>query len=215
MATDRLGLYNVALAALGERSLDSLTEDGEPRRELDSVWSRGNGALRYLLEQGRWKFAMRSQQLDASATVEPEFGFSEAFELPTDFVHLDMISADERFSEPLAAWEMEVGYIWCDVDPIYVRFISDDVDYGADYAQWPETFTIWAGHWIATQIAPRLTSSINIERLEDKARKLLLDARGKNAVQSPTRYPPMGTWASARLNGRTMRDRGKRNTLIG
>mgnify|MGYP001565592665 CR=1 FL=1 len=51
MTTDRLGLYNVALGALGERSLDSLTEDGEPRRELDAVWARGGGALRFFLEQ--------------------------------------------------------------------------------------------------------------------------------------------------------------------
>src|SRR5512144_1570516 len=119
MATDRLGLYNVALSALGERSLDSLTEDGEPRRELDAVWARGGGALRYFLEQGRWSFAMRTQQLDASATVDPPFGFRYAFEMPTDFVHLDMLSAGEYFDQPLERYEREVGYIFCDIAPIY------------------------------------------------------------------------------------------------
>ncbi len=216
MATDRLGLYNVALRALGERSLDSLTEDGEPRRELDALWSLGNGALRYFLEQGRWSFALRTQQIDSSASIDPSFGYQYAFEVPDDFVHLDMLSADEYFREPLVSFEREADVIYCDIDPIYIRFISDDTDYGADFSKWPETFTLWAGYWMATQIAPRLTAQINLERLEEKTNKLLIDARSKNAVQSPTRFPPMGTWMSARTNWRTgRRDRGKRNILIG
>lgn len=216
MSTDRLGLYNVALAALGERSLDSLTEEGEPRRELDAVWSRGNGALRYFLEQGRWKFALRSQRLDASATVEPAFGFTEAFEMPTDFVHLDMLSADERFTLPMTHFEFEVGFIWADVDPIYIRFVSDDTDYGADFSAWPETFTLWAGYWMATQIAPRYKGQADLERLLELTRKYLIDARSKDAVQSPTRFPPMGNWASARYDRYNYRkDRGSRSSLIG
>lgn len=216
MATDRLGLYNVALAALGERSLDSLTEDGEPRRELDSIWSRGGGAIRYLLEQGRWHFALRTQQLDASASIEPEFGYTEAFELGTDFVHLDMLSADDRFNLPLTDYELEAARVlYCDVDPVYIRFISDDVDYGGDFSNWPEVFTLWAGHWMATQIAPRLKSDLDMDRLEKRANRLLIDARSKNGVQSPTRFPPMGSWASSRSRGRMGRDRGKRNQLIG
>lgn len=216
MSTDRLGLYNVALRSLGERSIDSLTEDGEPRRELDSVWASGNGALRFFLEQGRWKFALRSQQLDSSATTTPEFGFTYAFDLPDDFVHLDMISADERFSLPLMYYEIEAGYIFCDVDPLYVRFISDDDDYGANFASWPETFTLWAGHWMATQIAPRIKSDVVMEVLEKRTHKLLVDARSKDAVQSPLRFPPTGTWASARFNRvSTRRDRGNRGSFIG
>lgn len=217
MSTDRLGLYNIALAAIGERSLDSITEDGEPRRELDAVWSRGNGALRFFLEQGRWKFALRTQQMDPSATVTPEdWGLTYAFELPTDFVHLDMISADGRFSLPLTDFEIEAGYIFADVDPLYVRFISDDDDYGADFASWPETFTLWAGHWMATQIAPRIKSDVVMEALERRAHRLLVDARSKNAVQSPLRFPPSGSWASARFHRiSSRRDRGNRGSLTG
>lgn len=216
MPTDRLGLYNIALAAIGERTLTSLTEDGEPRRELDSVWARGNGALRFFLEQGRWNFAMRTQQLDASVTIEPEFGFTKVFELGTDFVHLDMISGDERFCEPLKDYEFEAGVIYADFEPLYVRFVSDDADYGADYSAWPETFTLWAGHWMATQIAPRIKSDVVMEALEKRTHRLLVDARSKDAVQGPTRFPPLGTWVNARHNYRySRRDRGSRSTLIG
>lgn len=215
MTTDRLGLYNVALAAIGERSLDSLTDDGEPRRELDAVWARGNGSLRFFLEQGRWKFALRTQEIDHSTTVTPPFGLTYAFEIPEDFVHLDMISADERFSQPLTDYEIEAGYIYADIDPLYVRYISDDSSYGGDYANWPETFTLWAGHWMATQIAPRLKADVIMDVLEKRAQKLLIDARSKDAVQSPTRWPPLGTWAASRTGRFSHRDRGNRNQLIG
>lgn len=110
MATGQLGLYNVALRAIGERSLDALTDSGEPRRELDAVWSTGNGALRFLLEQGFWNFAIRTQMLDHSASATPAFGLTYAFERPSDMVRLLDISADERFSLPLNEYESEAGY---------------------------------------------------------------------------------------------------------
>lgn len=215
MSTSKLDIYNVALRFLGERSLDSLTEDGEPRRELDAVWSSANG-IRFFLQQGRWKFAMRTQQIDADASVDTQFGYQNAFQLPDDFVHLDMLSADEYFSEPLFRYEIEAGYIFADEDPLYIRFISDDDDYGGNYANWPETMALWAGCWIATQIAPRLTSGAKLEDLMRMERKLLVDARSKEAVQSPTRFPPAGSWVNARHSYRYgRRDRGRRNTLIG
>lgn len=216
MATDRLGLYNVALAAIGERSLSSLTEDGEPRRELDAIWSRGNGALRYFLEQGSWNFAMRAQELSASSSVEPAFGFTYAFAVPSDLVRLNMISAGDRFTLPLTDYEIEAGYIFAEVDPLYVRFVSDDSSYGGDFSAWPETFTLWAGYWMATQIAPRLKADTDMERLERRTRQLLDDARAKDAQQEPTRFPPRGRWANSRL-GRwgSRRDGGRRGSLIG
>lgn len=216
MATGQLGLYNIALRAIGERALDSLSDAGEPRRELDAVWSTGNGALRYLLEQGYWNFAIRTQMLDHSAAVTPSFGLTYAFERPTDMVRLLDISGGERFTMPLNNYEYEAGYFFADITPLYLRFISDDADYGADYSRWPETFTLWAGHWLALQIAPRITSVLDTEKLEKKARRLLVDARSKDASEEPTRFPLNGSWAQARWGGygRGNRDRKGAN-LIG
>lgn len=217
MATGQLGLYNVALRAIGERSLDALTDSGEPRRELDAVWSTGNGALRFLLEQGFWNFAIRTQMLDHSASATPAFGLTYAFERPSDMVRLLDISADERFSLPLNEYESEAGYFFAEVTPLYLRFVSDDGSYGADYSRWPETFTLWAGHWLALQIAPRLTSVIDTEKLEAKTRRLLVDARSKDAQEEPTRFPQHGSWVQARWGRHSggSRDRSKGANLIG
>jgi hypothetical protein len=214
--TTRLEIYNVATLALGERQIDSLTEDREPRRIMDEIWNRGQGAVRYFLEQGHWNFAIRAQKWDKSATVEPEFGYTMAFEVPSDFIRLNMISSDENFGYPLTDFEWEGGYLYTFVDPVYLRFVSDDAAYGNDLSLWPETFTLWAGYWMATQAAPRLKNDIDMERLEKRARKYLVDARSKDAQQEPPRFPPLSAWNQSRSRWQSQRfDRGNRNKLIG
>lgn len=216
MSTDRLALYNIALAALGDRSLDSLTEDREPRRLLDEIYTRGQGAVKFFLEQGLWNHAIRTSQIDNSPSVSTSFGFAYAFDFPTDFVRLVQISADEYFDDPLIRYEVEPNFIYADVTPIFLRYVSDHADYGNDLSLWPETFTLWAGHWLATQLGPRLINDKDLQLLEKRTKRLLADARSKDAQQEPPRFPPISSWARARYgrySGR--RDRGSLNQLLG
>ncbi len=218
MATDKLSLYKSALTACGERSIAKLSEPREPRRLLDEVWNRGSGAVKYFLEQGLWNFAIRTSKLDSSSSVSTDFGYTFTFDMPSDYVRLVELSSGEYFTQPMTRFEIEQIYLFADVDPIYMRYISDDSSYGSDLSLWPETLTLWAGYWLATQIAPTLKNDIDMDKLERRERRYLADARSKDAQQEPTRWPPLSSWASARLNrighgGR--RDRGSRGSLIG
>jgi len=216
MATSRLQIYNIAMSALGERQIDSLSEDVESRRVMDEIWARGSGAIRYFLEQGHWNHAMRAVKLDKSATVTPEFGFTFAFEKPSDFIRMNMISADERFGYPLTDFEWEGNFVYAWVDPLYMRYVSDDEDFGANFSLWPETFTLWAGYYMATQAAPRLKNDTDMEVLEERTRKYRIDARSKDAMNEPPRWPPLSSWNQARYSRYFNRfDRGLRNKLIG
>lgn len=219
MTTSRLTLYNIALRASGERPIASLSEDVDARRILDEVWESGNGtsgnsAVRYCLEQGFWKHAIRSIQLDSDSSLSVSFGFTYVFTRPDDFVKLDMLSGDEQFSTPLQRYEFERDFIYADTDPLYMRFVSDHADFGGDLSLWPESFSLWVGTWMATQIAPRLKNDLDQDRLEKRALMLLKDARQKDGIIGPVRYPPLGNWASSRHGSRsTGRDRGPRGTL--
>lgn len=214
--TTRLALYKIALRAVGERTIASLNENREPRRLLDEVWNAG--AVRYFLEQGLWNHAIRTSQIDSSSSVSTAFGYSFAFDLPSDFVRLVQISAGEYFDLPLVRYEIETAFIYADVDPIYVRYVSNHGDFGSDLSLWPESFTLWAGYWLATQIAPALKNDIDMEVLEKRTKKLLIDARSKDAQQEPPRWPPLSSWANARF-GRAgtagRRDGGSRSRLTG
>ncbi|HDZ73696.1 MAG TPA: hypothetical protein ENH55_13205 [Aurantimonas coralicida] len=216
MATDQLALYNIALAAVGERSIASLTEGREPRRLLDEIWNRGAGAIEYFLEQGYWNFAIRTVQIDRSTSVSTSFGFTYVFDIPTDYIRLVQLSAGEYFDDPLVRYEPEQAFIYADVDPIYMRYISDDASFGNDLTLWPETFTLWAGHWLATQIGARFLNDADYKELQLKTKRYLIDARSKDAAQEPPRWPPLSSWARARFGRSTgRRDRGSRGQLIG
>lgn len=214
MATDKISLYNIGLRFIGERSLASVAEDREPRHLLDEVYDAGDGAIKYFLEQGLWNFAMRAVQIDKSASISPSFGYQNAFDVPTDFVRLASISAGEYFTEPLTRYEKEQAYIYADVDPIYMRYVSNDSSYGNDLSLWPETFTLWAGAWLGMQIAPRLKNDLDLQHLEKRVKRLLVDARSKDAQEEPTRFPALSSWNRARFGG-SRSDRGSRSQLIG
>jgi len=211
--TTRLVLYNKALTEfLGERKVASLTEDREPRRALDDAWD--GGAVKYCLEQGNWKFAQRVSEITYNVSVVPAFGYTRAFDKPTDQVKLTKLCSDEYLNQPLTEYTEEAGRYYADVDSIYIAYISDGVTYGNDLSLWPESFANVVACYLAAQCCIRLKQSETAkEALEKKLVKLLVDARSKDAIQGPTQFLPPGGWSTAR--GGTMGERKNRSSLIG
>lgn len=213
MANDRLSLYNHALYLLGERKIASLTENREPRRVLDSVW---DDAISYCLEQGQWKFAIRTSKLTYSTDVTPEFGYRRAFEKPSDCVRLTKVCSDEYLMQPLLLYNEEAGWWFADLDNIYISYVSNHANYGADYANWPRTFAEYVAYHLASEACMRITQSDSKEQtIEKKTREALKNALSKDAMQDPTKFLPTGRWVSARRGDRSSRDLGSRSNLIG
>ena len=152
--TDQLSVYNGALALGGERALANLSENREPRHKLDDIWSRD--FKRRVLRQGSWNFAIKSVQPAIEATVTPAFGYRNAFEKPTDFVRTAGVTTDEYFKNPLRDYTDESGFWFADLDEIYIRYVSDDEEYGGDMSLWTEDFTEFAEHYLWVKVAPRL-----------------------------------------------------------
>lgn len=209
---DKLQLYNGALLFLGEDNLDTLTDNVETRRLLDSVYDRGG--LKYVLEQGLWNFAMRSSKLEPSPSVTTPFGQKNAFEKPTDYVRTASISSDGYFRTPLLNILDERAYWYADIDELYVQYVSKDTAYGFDYSLWPETFSRYAEAYFGQQIHRRLTQNKRSKDEVDKdVLRLLRDARSKDAIKNPTTFFPSGRWTSSR--GSSSNDLGSRSRLIG
>lgn len=204
MTIDKLGLYNSALRLMGERKLASLAEVQESRRVLDGIWDED--VIKTCLEQGQWAWASRTIRMEPSNTVAPDFGFRYAFEKPDDWVRTVMISADEYFSEALNRFKDEAGYIWCDLDILYLSHVSDDVNYGRDFSLWTPSFQRYVTAYMAYEGSLRLTASHSIQdRLEQQMAKRLSDAQSKDAVTRPVQFPSRGSWVGARVgrDGRT------------
>jgi hypothetical protein len=193
----KLGQYQRALRYLNERKLSSLTEDREPRRVLDDAW---DDAVEECIEQGFWKFAIRSVQLTYDSSVDPAFGFNYAFEKPDDWVRTFNISEEETFTVPLLNYQDEAGYWWANSTSIYVRYVSNDASYGLNIGEWPTSFAKYQALHLALESAERIPafSTERLALLEKKEKKALLDARSKDAMNEPPRFPPKGSWASSR-----------------
>lgn len=206
----RLSLYNEALRLCSERPLRTLSDDVEARHVLDTIWD-GN-VIRYALEQGQWNFATRTNELTYTPSIEPPFGYRRAFVKPADLVRLTGISTDEYFTYPLSRFKDEAGFWFCDWDTIYVSYVSDDAEYGADLSLWPATFSRYVAAHLAAEAAPALSNSASkTEDLRQLTRKRLVDARSKDAIQEAVGFPPTGTWVRARWGsrfGRRDRERG-------
>lgn len=222
--TTRLKLYNGALLLCGERSIASLSEEREPRRLLDIVWDKGG--VRYCLEQGQWQFAMRTQQIDQDPDVDTTFGYNNAFTKPDDWVATSALCQDERFAVPLLEYADELQNWYSDITPIYVKYVSDDANFGGNLAIWPNSFVDYVEAYFASQIIYKLNADAErINRLMGRpgdikggelARRYTI-AKNRSAMTQPTMFAAQGTWNGSR-RGRyrgPMGDGGSSGNLIG
>lgn len=211
--TTQLDLYNGALLELGERALASLVEDREPRRLLDQVWAAG--AVNFCLAAGQWKFAIRTVVLAPDVGVEPSFGYTHAYEQPTDYVRATGLYSDERGRSPLLAYSQESYYWFTDAEPLYVSYVSNGNTYGGDLTRWPVEFVEYVHAYLASKIANKLTQDKGEwERLYKLKKMRLTEAVASDAMEGPTRFLPAGNWTRAR-RGSGRSDRGNRGSLIG
>lgn len=208
--TTKLDVYNGTLRLCKERRLASLAENREPRRLLDDAW---DSSVRKCLQMGQWAFGTRTQRLDYTPSIEPDFGYRRAFNQPDDMVRVTAICSDEYFNCPLLQYADERHYWYADLDTIYVRFVSDDADYGLDLSLWPESFVQYLQADLADEIVGNLTGA-DSAKVEKATKKAKTQALSLDAMNKPTTFPPPGSWVSARQNG-YRGDRGNTGRLIG
>lgn len=207
MAT-KLSVYNQTLLELKQRKLSGLSEASLSRRTLDDFW---DPVVAYMLAEGMWNFAMRSVAIERSTDVEPEFGFTYAVEQPEDFVRLVAISANGDFWPTLDRYHVEGSYWHVFVDPLYVRYVSNGANYGADLALWTPAFERAVVLELAHRVAPHLTG-IGRDTMRDLERakaKALSNARSKDAMEQAADRPPPGRLVTARLQGSRLSRRSR------
>jgi hypothetical protein len=197
----QLTLYNGALRKLGERRLASLAENRESRRALDDAWQSG-AFIDECLQAGLWNFATKSVQADYSPDIEPDFGYRRAFDKPEDFILSVAICSDPYFRSPLLDYNDEAGFWFSDFDIMYIKYVSNDEDYGNDMSLWPPNFTEFVEYALAEKVCKRLTQSeTGLQDIKRDLKKSLTSARSTDAMADPTQFPPSGSWTGARHRG--------------
>lgn len=212
--TDKLSLYNGALRDLGQRSLTSLSENRESRRMLDDVWN--DGAQQTILELGWWKFATRTVQLSFNPSFTGPFGYRYQFTRPTDYVRLGAFASDQYLRGTIDDYVSEGGFFYCDVNPIWMAYVSNDPAFGLNYAIWPGTFNQFAEAWLANEAAARFKkTAAERTELENALTKAKHDALSKDAAEGPVKKMRISGWGRARMGGGFPLDRLRGGRLIG
>ncbi len=178
--TTKLQIYNGALSLIGDRLLASLTESRESRRLLDLVYD--DDGVKACLEAGQWYFAMRSQKITYDPSISPTWGFRRVFDVPSDHVRTCALCSDEQFEIPLINYREEANFWYTDIDIIYVRFVSQDTNYGFDLSLWPQSFTEFVKAHFAYKISPTVTASAGTKKSSFAYRHLL---RWQTAARFP------------------------------
>lgn len=203
-----LSVYNQILLALGGRELDTLSVQTSERRTLDTLWTPG---LRYCLSRGQWKFATRTGKLTPESAA-PSIGFTFAFAKPADWVRTTGLSTDDRFFNPLNHYVDEQGFWFADVSPLYLRYVSNDDEFGGKLSVWPTTFERFVVAHLAAELYVRFSagmgqgaSAAGLATLRKLERDAFKEAAGEDAMNGPAGFPPTGSWVRSRLGGGTNR----------
>lgn len=191
----KLATYNGALLHLEERKIASLAEAREPRRVLDDAW---DSTVALCLEEGLWNFAMRVVQMDASASVDPTFGYTYAFTKPEDWVRTYRLSSAATLDPILNEFNDEAGYWYSNCDPMWAKYVSNDTAYGMDLSLWPASFAHYVEVRLAIKTCKRITSKSPSEDLLIEERKAKSSALAKDAMNEGVLFPPVGSWVRSR-----------------
>lgn len=199
---DRLEIYRGALRLLGDaHGLSSLTEEGAARRALDAAWQP---AVDYLLTKGLWNFAVRSVELENDEDVEPLFGFQYAFSKPEDWLRTLSIGYEPTFFEGYENYEDEVDHWYANINPLYVRYISNDEEYGWNIAKWRQPFAKALEAYLAYECGlPISADRGNRSDMFTLFERLLKEAKTLDAVDERVQRTPPGRLTRSRTTRRS------------
>jgi hypothetical protein len=214
-SSTQLALYNSALLLCRSRALASLSENREPRFLLDTAWA--DGIVDACLEDGQWFFAMRSVQIDYDPSVQPSWGYRYAFDKPSDWILTSAVCEEEYFRVPLTRYFDEAGFWYADLQTIYVRFVSNDPNYGASIGKWPRSFYDLVTARLAKKVVRKISEDEDTVKDIDKAvKEAKREAKNRNAMADPTQFPAQGSWTRSRQRFLNRRDGGNTSgNLIG
>lgn len=204
MAT-QLGLYQKACNHLGAERVASLTEDVKARYDLDAVY---DDCLAGVLEKANWKCALRTSSLTYDTAVTPAFGKPYAIAQPSDFVRLANFNTSDFFGidTELNDFDEEGGVWYCNVQTVYVRYVSNDAAYGLNIAAWPQRLADYAGMDLALRSAIPITKDRGDRNdLMALSERKLAECKTLDAIGDPVKRRPSGVLVTSRLAGRGRR----------
>lgn len=191
---------NRALTKLGAGRIISLDDNNKQARAILSCFDDLRDAE---LRANRWSFALVRTALPA-LTTSPAYEFQYEYQLPADFLRLDMINGqypstvmDNYIGAETADYAIEGGKILTDIAaPLKIRYCRRVEDANL----WDVLFREALACRIAAEICEDLTQSDGKRNLAwQEYKQALSEAVRTNAIERPPQMPPDDQFIISRL----------------
>ena len=175
----RTQIANNALSYLSAGSIVNLNDDDAKARAINGIFDQ---AAREVIRTHRWSCCIGRAKLSKLADdplQNGNFGYSGAFQLPTDCLRILDING-EPWSEKAEFFDLNGRQLLSDLGEVYLRYVrwEDDV------SQWDTLLADVVSVKIAMKVARQITTDgISAEDLERIYRIRLEDARTVDAME--------------------------------
>jgi len=185
-----VGVANAALRKVGQSPITAFFENSKAARLANERFAELRDEL---LSRHPWNFALRRTSLAASTTA-PEWGFTNAFPLPSDYIRVFKVNGEDEDS---GRWKVEDGSIVTDLSgPLEILYVYRVDDANRMTAGFREALAcVCASDW-----AEDLTGDNSV--VEDtfaKATRAVAQARSNDGQEGIPDQIESDDWINARL----------------
>lgn len=176
-----VGIWNIAMAELGEDPLQSTEDDSKAAVLCATRWTDVRQAS---IRMHVWNCCKKYAQWALSPTAPP-FGWANAFDLPADYIrHYGIMDCDGRSLDD-ADWEIVGSQLMTDAGaPLNVMYFFDLEDMTRTDALMAQVL----GYELAIEIGPELCrDDQKLARIEQKRQQKLSIARTAGAQENSPR----------------------------
>ncbi len=183
---NKLDIINSCLRKVGARQVVSETEEYPP---LKLAMSAYDFVLQDVLREFAWSFATVYKEFAKSAS-SPDFGYKNAFQIPLDVILILDARCTLSLQDKEIEFEKSGNTLLCDNENMYVRYITNKINYDVMPVDFANCFATKLASEIALNASQQAGMQMQLlqvyEVLLDKAK--LNDMRENNAIQVNERH---------------------------
>lgn len=116
-------ICNMALSKIGQHVITNIMLDSKIEQSCRLFLPIIRQSL---LRQYAWNFAIKRVELVKVANQG--FGEYEKFTLPDDYLQSASVYYDEDFSCEVSSFKIEGGFIYCESEELFIKYVSDITD---------------------------------------------------------------------------------------
>lgn len=189
--TSKVAICNAALAKVSNNRIASLTEGSTAGDLCNEMYERVRDRL---LRRHIWNFNKKRVKL-AQLSTAPVFGWTRAYQLPSDWVRNIAIYADAAGVNPTHGYQVEGRTILSDHESIYLVYgarVTDPNDFD-------DMFREALAYALAVELAVPLAKSATLrDRMAAAFEAYVMEAQTIDGQDDPPEYPSDPGWATVR-----------------